>query len=223
MTVGLFGGTFNPVHWGHVRTALEIKKALQLTRMLLVPCGSPPHREQPDVNSEMRLAMLKAAIEGFAGLEIDDRELQRVGPSYTVDTLQSLHDELPGQSLVLCVGVDAFLHLDTWHRWQDLFIFSHIVVAHRPGWSMESLADKASKKLQTEIENRYITNSEQLTQQLSQKKAGSILELNVTQIDISSSDIRQRIQNDEPISDLMPEGVVEIIQQNNLYREVKGN
>jgi nicotinate-nucleotide adenylyltransferase len=219
MTVGLFGGTFNPVHWGHLRTALEIKKALRLTRMLLVPCGSPPHREQPDVNSETRLAMLKAAVTGYSELEIDDRELKRTGPSYTVDTLQSLHNEMPEQSFVLCVGVDAFLQFNTWHRWQDIFNLAHIVIAHRPGWSMESIADKAPKALQTEIEQRYISNPEQLNQ----NNSGLILELKVTQIDISSSDIRQRIINNEPISELVPEAVVEIIQQHNLYKEVKGN
>ena len=214
--IGIFGGTFNPVHWGHVRTALEIKNALQLSKMLLVPCGIPPHREQPDVSSELRLAMLRAAIaiEAFAGLTIDDRELKRAGPSYTVDTLQSICDETPEQSIALCVGADAFLKLHTWHQWQRLFDFAHIIVTHRPGWPIDTIKQQASMELQGAIDNRWV---EDITQ-LKQKKSGFILQQRVTEIDVSSSEIRRCVANNESISELVPEGVAEIIQQGLVIR-----
>jgi nicotinate-nucleotide adenylyltransferase len=214
MTIGIFGGTFNPVHWGHVRTALEIKNTLGLERMLMVPCGIPPHREQPGVSSDDRLAMLKLVVNDFPELEIDERELKRNGPSYSVDTLQSLHDEMPGQSLAMCIGIDAFLQLNTWHRWQDLFGLAHIVVAHRPGWSMENITDQLSVELQKQLKQRYLADAAELTG----KSAGIIVELKVTEIDISSSNIRQRINNNESISGLVPTTVEAYIKKHGLYR-----
>lgn len=214
MTTGIFGGTFNPVHWGHVRTALEIKNALGLDKMLMVPCGIPPHRELPGVSSDSRLAMLKLAIEEFPELEVDERELKRGGPSYSVDTLQSLHDEMPGQPLAMCIGIDAFLQLNTWHRWQDLFELAHVVVAHRPGWSMDKITEQLPQELQKQLKMRYVTDAAELTV----KNAGMIIELKVTEIDISSSNIRQRIEDNESISGLVPTSVESYIKKHGLYR-----
>lgn len=213
MTIGIFGGTFNPVHWGHLRTALEIKNVLKLERMLLIPCGIPPHREQPDAGPEIRLAMLKLAIADFPELEIDDRELRRDGPSYTVDTLDSIRREFPGTAIVACIGADAFLHLTTWHQWKDMFKLAHVVVAHRPGWSMEKIKEQLPKELQEQVAKRSTTD----ISAISNNDHGELLDLKVTDIDISSSGIRQRIKNHESISGLVPVGVEGYIKQNHLY------
>jgi len=214
MTTGIFGGTFNPVHWGHVKTALEIKQTAGFDRMLLVPCGIPPHRERPEVSADSRLAMLRLAISDYPELEIDDRELSREGPSYSVDTLQALHDEMPGKSLAMCIGADAFLGLHTWHRWQDIFELSHIVVAHRPGWSLGEKKDDLPSPLRAEMSKRYVKD----IMALNSKTAGLIIELDVEAIDISSSSIREKLHKNESITGLVPDNVEQYIDKHELYR-----
>lgn len=213
MTIGIFGGTFNPVHWGHLRTALEIKNVLKLERMLLIPCGMPPHREQPDTDPDTRLAMLKLAITDFPELEIDDRELRRDGPSYTVDTLGSIRKEFPDMPIAACIGTDAFLHLNTWHRWKELFELAHVIVAHRPGWSIEKIKEQLPKELQQEVAKRMTEDLSEITT----GDHGKLLDLKVTDIDISSSNIRQRVNNHESISGLVPVGVEGYIKRHHLY------
>ena len=214
MAIGIFGGTFNPVHWGHIRTAVEIKNALVLEKMLLLPCGMPPHREQPEVSSEMRLEMLKLAVKDFPELEIDDRELKRKGPSYSVDTLQSLRTEMPEKTFALSVGADAFLYLNTWHQWRKLFDLAHIIVAHRPGWSVDEVTEKLPDELQKEFTQRYVSD----ITKIEEKKSGYIVELKVTEIDISSSDIRQRVARNDSISGLVPAAVEGYIKKHGLYQ-----
>ena len=120
-TVGIFGGTFNPVHIGHLRICVELREYLGLQTMHLIPSARPPHREAPQVSAEHRLAMLRLATQREAGLAVDDRELRRQGLSYTVETLQDLRDELgEDTSLTMCLGMDALVNLASWHRWQDL-------------------------------------------------------------------------------------------------------
>ncbi len=132
--IGILGGTFDPIHHGHLRCAQELLQDLPLDEVRLVPCRIPPHRDTPQASAEQRLRMLKAALDGAPGLTVDDRELSREGPSYTVDTLHSLRAEFGATPLCLIVGMDAFNGLDRWHRWQELIGLAHIVVAHRPGW-----------------------------------------------------------------------------------------
>ncbi|WP_455199826.1 nicotinate-nucleotide adenylyltransferase [Kaarinaea lacus] len=215
--IGIFGGTFNPVHLGHLRTALEIKKALAMDTMLLVPCGIPPHRDEPDIDPEIRLAMLNAAIVHYDELLVDDRELQRAGPSYMVDTLQSIRDEEGDVSLCLCVGADAFIHLDTWHHWTNLIGLAHIIVAFRPGWPVETLQQQVSDDLKRMLKRHMVTNSEQLHE----KPAGYVLTQKVTDIDISSSMIRQRIARGQSVKDYVPASVLQIIRSKQLYQNIE--
>ncbi|HEY5604531.1 MAG TPA: nicotinate-nucleotide adenylyltransferase [Gammaproteobacteria bacterium] len=215
--IGIFGGTFNPVHWGHVRTALELKKALAMDVMLMVPCGIPPHREEPDIDPALRLAMLNAAVAGYRELQVDERELQRAGPSYTADTLRSLRAEQGTIPLALCVGVDAFTNLDTWHQWENLIELAHIVVAHRPGWPVESLEQKVSRQLQKMLHQHRVTNRALLHQQ----SAGYVLMQKVTDIDLSSSDIRQCRAQGKSIAAMVPPGVLRIIESNKLYQSLE--
>jgi len=214
MTIGIFGGTFNPVHWGHIKTALEIKNTLGLEKMFLIPCGIPPHRDQPEVNADMRLAMLKLAVSEYRDLVIDERELRRSGPSYSFDTLQSLQQDYPDHSFALCVGVDAFKGFSTWHRWREIFSLAHVIVVHRPGWLLKEIMESITAELQCELEKRYTSNAADLVKQ----KSGWILELNVTDIAISSSTVRQRIHDNDSITGLVPENVEQYIYKHELYR-----
>ncbi len=144
--IGIFGGTFDPVHFGHLRSALEVKDIFGLDEVRLIPCAMPPHRESPAVTAAMRLQMLALAIKNQPGLTIDTRELDRYQlqqtPSYMVDTLESLRQEFSNETLLLFIGTDAFEHLTGWHQWQQLFDYAHIVVLTRPGFAIQPLIAK---------------------------------------------------------------------------------
>jgi nicotinate-nucleotide adenylyltransferase len=131
--IGLLGGTFDPVHHGHLRLALEARTNLDLAEVRLVPAAEPPHRETPQAALHHRRAMLELAIAGVPGLRLDAREIERPGKSYTFDTVASLRAELPYQPLCLLIGRDAFLALHTWRRWRELPELVHIVIVDRPG------------------------------------------------------------------------------------------
>jgi len=137
--MGIFGGTFDPIHYGHLRTAYELLATLRLPEMRFMPAGDPPHRNSTVASNELRLEMVRAATAGQPGFTVDDREMRREGPSYTVETLAELRAEAPQRPLCLVVGMDAFLGLPKWHRWRDLLSLAHLVVAHRPGWRAPSL------------------------------------------------------------------------------------
>jgi nicotinate-nucleotide adenylyltransferase len=132
--IGIFGGTFDPVHYGHLRTAFEMLQALRFQEVRFIPCGDPPHRGTTFADAELRYRMVDVAIAEQAGFVSDDRELRRGGLSYSIDTLMGLREEFPDRSLGLIVGMDAFLGLAQWHRWDEILDVAHIVVAHRPGW-----------------------------------------------------------------------------------------
>ena len=132
--LGIFGGTFDPIHYGHLRTAFELRQALKLAEVRFLPTGNPPHRDHTTADAEQRLAMVRAAVADQKGFVVDDREVRRTGVSYSVDTLTELRAEHPHRSLCLLLGMDAFLGLPHWHRWQEILSLAHVVVAHRPGW-----------------------------------------------------------------------------------------
>jgi len=137
--MGIFGGTFDPIHYGHLRSAFEMLQALRFDEVRFIPCGDPPHRGVTFADAELRFRMVDVAIAGQDGFVSDDRELRRDGLSYSIDTLISLREEFPERSLGLIVGMDAFLGLPQWYRWDEILDFAHIVVAHRPGWKAPDL------------------------------------------------------------------------------------
>ena len=140
--IGIFGGTFDPIHYGHLRTALELKERLEFAAVHFVPVANPPHRSAPLNDGKLRLRMVEAAIRGEPGFVADDRELKRPGLSYTVDTLASFRAELGAdRPLCLLLGMDAFLGLPQWHRWRELLDLAHVVVAHRPGWEVPRVGE----------------------------------------------------------------------------------
>lgn len=204
----ILGGTFDPVHFGHLRPALEVQQALGIRQVRLLPCRVPPHRESPGLSAEHRLELLQQVVEREPALVVDDRELRREGPSYMVDTLRSLREENGDQPLCLALGMDAFLGLKSWHRWQELRQLCHLVVMQRPGsqWPLRgSLAEW--------LEQARVTDAGLLRH----KSAGSVLAVTVTQLSISSTRIRQLIAAGDSPRYLLPETVLDRIKQENWY------
>lgn len=209
--IGVLGGTFDPIHFGHLRTALDVTERLQLAQLRFIPCGEPPHREPPRASAAQRLAMVQAAITAEPRFMADDREIRRGGPSYMVATLESLRHELgPQQSLGLVLGLDAFTALDSWHRWQELIELAHLVVMTRPGWSVE---DIQSRDLQELVRGHRTESREQCHHQAT----GCVIFCPVTQLDISSTGIRRKLQAGEDIRYLLPDDVLTLIEQQHIY------
>lgn len=213
--IGVFGGTFNPIHFGHLRPALEITEALQLREMRLIPSASPPHREAPEVGAQQRLQMVKVAADRESRFVVDDRELRRHGPSYTVDTLKSLRDELGEESIGLVIGMDAFLFLHTWHRWEQLIDLAHFIVMQRPGhYSPAQYRKKMHPDIRALVEQRVVKQAEKLHG----AACGNIWFQAVSQLDISATKIRAMIGAGLSARYLTPENVLEIIEKHRLYR-----
>lgn len=206
--IGVFGGTFDPIHYGHLRTAFEMLQALEFEEVRFMPCGDPPHRGVTFANSELRYRMVEAAIAGQDGFVADDRELHREGPSYTVDTLVELREEHPERSLGLIVGMDAFLGLSTWHRWNELLDVAHIIVAHRPGWKAPDIGPLG--ELITEHGTHRVDDVHNATH-------GRIHIHAVTQLEISSTEIRDLIAAGRDPRFLMPDALRNLIQEKEIY------
>lgn len=208
--VGIFGGTFDPVHIGHLRTCVELRQHLDLSAVHLVPCATPPHRGQPFASARQRLAMLRAAIVDEPGLQADDRELHRQGPSYTIDTLAELRAEIGEKvPLLLCVGMDSLVHLDSWHCWQELTDIAHLVVVARPGWQRPTAGNVA----------RWL--ADKLTdagERLQEVPCGRVLIRDMTLLPISSSALRGELQAGRSVRYLVPDAVLQYIDQHRLYR-----
>lgn len=209
-TIGVLGGTFDPIHFGHLRTALELLERLSLNEVRFIPCRQPPHRDAPATPAALRLRMVEAAIAGQAGFVADGRELARSGPSYTVDTLIDLRAEQPDAALCLLLGMDAFLGLQTWDRWQQLFDLAHIVVAHRPGWPVPRVGP---------LGNLIRERRTETARDLHETRAGRIHVEAVTQLEISATELRNGIRAGESPKYLVPDGVRHIILETECYAE----
>jgi nicotinate-nucleotide adenylyltransferase len=208
--IGLFGGTFDPVHNAHLRVALDVLEQLQLAEVRFIPSRQPPHRAMPGASARHRLMMLQHAIRNQPGFTIDERELRRGGPSYMADTLASLRTELPQTPLCLLLGLDAFRELTSWYHWQAIPELSHVLVMQRPG----SDADDFTPALQHWVETSRIDDATGLQQTI----AGRVLFWPVTQLAISASSIRDRIAGGFSARYLLPETVCEYICQHQLYQ-----
>jgi nicotinate-nucleotide adenylyltransferase len=207
--IGILGGTFDPVHFGHLRPALEVQEALALEELRLIPCHIPPHRSQPHASAAQRVAMLEAAVQAHPAFRIDTRELQRHGPSYTFDTLVSLHEDLGDTGICLLMGMDAFGDLTTWHRWNELIDLCHLVVMTRPGADIPSDGELADL-----IRRHRVSDAAQLRG----LPAGRLLFQPVTALAISASRLRALLAEGLSPAFLTPEAVIEIINQEGLYR-----
>jgi len=211
--LGLFGGTFDPVHFGHLRLAEESINHLGLAGVRWIPAGQPAHRGQPDVTAAQRLEMVLRSTAGNARFSVDASEVEAAAPSYTVHTLERLRAEFGAeQSLVLLVGADAFAGLAAWHRWRDIFGLAHVAVSHRPGFPVEisSLPDE----LASEFNGRRLSN----TSALKDSPAGAIVTFAMTQLAISATQIRKLLANGLSARYLLPDSVLDYIQLHQLYR-----
>ena len=208
--IGVFGGTFDPIHFGHLRSALEMLQDLALQEVRFVPLRTAVHRIQPTATAAQRLAMVRAALVDQPGLVADDREFRRTGNSYSYDTLASLRKELgPQRPICLLIGLDAFAELPTWYRWQDIADLAHWVVMGRPG---------AGTVTDSELRHWMTLRLATDPAILARKPGGSILFRDVTQLDISASAIRARLAVGLSPRFLLPDGVLAIIERERLYR-----
>ena len=217
-TLGIVGGTFDPIHYGHLRLAAEVAVALELAEVRMIPAGIPPHRPPPVASGADRLAMAELGCGEFTRLVADGREVARPGPSYTVATLQSLHAEDVTRPLALIIGSDAFAGLTLWHRWEQIFTLAHLVVVERPG--APALPDAAPAPLQEQWHRRMTTDPSRLSRQLS----GAIVRQSVTPQPISATEIRTALAAGAPgharIRGLLPAAVLAYIDRNQLYRSL---
>jgi len=212
--IGVLGGTFDPIHFGHLRLAEELGATLRLEAVRLVPSGTPPHRAAPRVAAEHRLAMTRLAAAGNNRLQVDEREMRRTGPGYTYDTLSSLRAEIgAAQPLVLIVGADAVLEFATWHRWHEIFGLAHIAVAHRPGFPVERWSDRMPQPLAREYSARLM--QQPLAVHLT--PAGGIAVVPFTALDISATAIRDLLKGGASPRYLLPDAVLDYIRTHKLY------
>jgi len=211
--LGLFGGTFDPVHYGHLRLAEEARQCLGLAAVHWIPAGQPGHRAAPEVTATHRLDMVRLAVAGNPAFRVDDAEVIAAGPSYTVPTLERLRRVHGGQQpLVLLLGADAFAGLPNWHRWRELFELTHIAVSHRPGFPVD--AATLPDALAAEFRRRQIADPTRMAA----VPAGAITTFTMTQLDISATRIRHFLAQGKSPRYLLPEAVIDYIDQHHLYR-----
>ncbi|MDP5239083.1 nicotinate-nucleotide adenylyltransferase [Uliginosibacterium sp. 31-16] len=210
--LGILGGTFDPIHHGHLRLGIEARQRLGLASIRLIPAGQPPHRARPGTPAEHRLAMTELAASELPGFEVDPAEVRSQQTSYTVATLERLRAELgPAQPLVLILGADAFLGLPGWHRWRELFGLAHIAVATRPGYILADalyggdLADECPQRLTQDA------------QALRAAAAGAIVPFTIPSLEISATLIRHALAHGEDARFLLPPAVLDYIQTHHLY------
>lgn len=214
--LGLLGGTFDPVHFGHLRLAEEAREALDLAQVLWIPAGRPPHRALPRAAAADRLEMVRLAIAGNPHFALDDAEARAETPSYTVPTLERLRALHGLRPLVLVLGSDAFLGLPAWHRWRELFDLAHIAVATRPGF------DLAAEEMSADLAEEFAPRLGNDPAGLKNAPAGRIVPFAMTPLAISASLIRARIAAGLSVRYLLPDPVREYIEPHHLYRASDG-
>jgi nicotinate-nucleotide adenylyltransferase len=206
--IGIFGGTFDPVHYGHLGLAQAVNRDLNIQRIIFVPLGNPPHRDRPRVSSEARVKMLRAAIQPYDGYEISTVEVDKTTPSWTVETLAYFTEHLPNETLCLLMGSDAFRQINEWYEWHTLLDYAHLVVVTRAGVPMD-LSDEVAGFLDR---HRVDTLPEPV-----EGPQGNVLLLQIDVPRVSSTQVRQAIEAGEALDGLLPESVELLIRTNNYY------
>ena len=213
--LGILGGTFDPIHYAHLRLGETLADRLHLAQVRFIPAAVPPHRVSPRVTAQDRLAMTRLATAGNPRFVTDDRECRRTGNSYTVDTLHELRAELGAERpLVLLMGVDAFNLLTTWSRWEQLFELAHIAVAHRPGFTFD--LEKLPPALAVQVKDRLSDDPARVAV----ARAGTVVPVDVPALDISATGIRTLLAGGHSARYLLPDEVLDYIGSNHLYKDV---
>ncbi|MBX3709754.1 MAG: nicotinate-nucleotide adenylyltransferase [Gammaproteobacteria bacterium] len=207
--IGILGGTFDPLHLGHLRMALELYDSLDLAKVHIIPTYKPMYRKQPVATPKQRLAMVQCAVADEPALIADDREIRRKGTTYTIDTLIEMRAEMPEIPFCLLMGIDAFLGFPSWHRWKEILEYTHIVVAHRPHYHLPqagTISELINERIQKE------------TSFIHENIGGGILLRPITALEISATDIRKQIAMGKNPRYLLPDSVYHYIKQNGTYR-----
>ncbi|MGY8813401.1 MAG: nicotinate-nucleotide adenylyltransferase [Gammaproteobacteria bacterium] len=207
--VGILGGSFDPVHYGHLRLALECKQRLDLEKVIFVPLNIPSHRAPLQASANQRFQMLQLATKDVKGLEVTDIEIKRNNTSYTIDTLKELRDTYQEQSICLIIGMDAFQEFDTWKEWQKIVDIAHLIIINRPN----SQQDINKDRLIALYESRKVSVKESIHNSIH----GNILKLDIPALEISSSRIRELVQSNNSIKFLLPDDVLEYITNKQIY------
>ena len=212
--VGIFGGTFDPIHYGHLRIAEEIVETVGLQKMYFVPAGMPRLRYSPVASSQHRVEIVRLAIQKNPDFVLDEREINRDGVSYSIDTVREFKQEF-GEEVRLCfiLGADAFIKLPEWNNWKELFNLCHFIVSTRPGYSLTLIKELLSKELREECSQRWVSNTESLRKDTS----GLIFIASTTMLDISATSIRAHIAVGRSVRHLVPSVTVNYISENKLY------
>jgi nicotinate-nucleotide adenylyltransferase len=206
--IGILGGTFDPIHFGHLRTAIELHQALDLAEVRLIPCYQPVHRKLPIASPEQRLEMAYCAVHDEPALTIDNCEIERQRPSYTIETLEILRQKFPQTPLCLIMGIDAFLGFPSWHRYEEILALAHLVIAHRPQYQIPS-SGIVTSLLKERLKHNAVAIHESL--------GGHIILHPVTPLEISATDIRKQIATSQNPRYLLPNNVYKYIQQHGVY------
>ena len=211
MAIGIFGGTFDPIHMGHLRVAEEIREIFSLEKIYFVPGGIPPHKRRQGITSaEERLQMVRTALKGNKFFRASEIETKRKGPSYTIDTLKAFEKRF--EELYFLIGIDAFSQIDTWHRYRELFYHTNFIVMTRPSGKKQTIQEMLPGDVREEIKKSSDT--------VCAHKSGKKIYLHdITQIDISSTKIKELLKRDRSIRYLVPASVEKIITERGLYNK----
>jgi nicotinate-nucleotide adenylyltransferase len=204
--IGLFGGTFNPVHTGHLLAADAVRDQLGLDEIRFLPAAYSPFKARPELSDSHRIAMLEHAVADYPEFKIDTRELHMDGPSYTINTLKSINGDSPRDRLYLLIGMDAWQDFEHWHKWQEILEICHIVVTTRPGYSPENLSDFWQAKKVTEAN------------EIKGSRSGKMMFVSVPRSEAASSEIRKYIKKSQSTKNFLPDSVAQYIEEHQLYR-----
>jgi len=212
--LGLFGGSFNPIHLGHLRAAVEVREAFNLDRLLLIPSAHPPHKERRDMAEAIdRLKMVDLAVQNVPFLEACNIELTRPAPSYTIDTLRYFHNHSdPRSAIYFVVGIDAFSEINTWKSYRELLATAHFIVMTRPGPRVKNLQGFIHTNISSQYEYRPESNEYRHPQWY------SIFCFDITHLDISATQIREKVRLGRSIRFLVPDAVEYFIMKKGLYK-----